>query len=67
MVRQEARLRPRVFFGRVDLTGGQYFLREIRGPLDNLNLEFPTSKAEKMAEHTTLASDATQTTIAAGQ
>ena len=47
--------------------GGQYFLREVRGSVESLNLEFPTSKAEKTAERTTIASDATQTTIVAGQ
>ena len=33
-----------------DNYGGQYFLREIRGL--SLNLEFPTTKAEKTAERT---------------
>jgi hypothetical protein len=50
-----------------DTYGGQYVLREVRGPVESLNLEFPTTKTEKTAERTTVASNATQTTIVAGQ
>jgi hypothetical protein len=50
-----------------DTYGGQYFLREVRGQVESLNLEFPTTKAEKTAERSTVASNATQTTIVAGQ
>ena len=50
-----------------DTYGGQYFLREVRGPVGIMNLEFPTTKAEKAAERTTVASNATQVTIVAGQ
>jgi hypothetical protein len=50
-----------------DNYGGQYFLREVRSLVENLNLEFPTTKAEKAAERTTVASNAAQPTIVAGQ
>jgi hypothetical protein len=47
---------------------GRYFLREVRGPVASLNLEFPITKAEKTAERTTtVASNVTQTIIFAGQ
>ena len=50
-----------------DNYGGQYFLREIRDQVESLNLEFPTTKAERTAERSTVASNAAQTTIVAGQ
>jgi hypothetical protein len=50
-----------------DNYGGQYFLREVHGQLVSLNLEFPATKAEKTAERTTVASNAAQITIVAGQ
>ena len=48
-----------------DEVDGQYFLHEVRGPLDALNLEFATTKTEKTAR--TVASNATQTTIVSGE
>ena len=51
-----------------DNDGGHYFLRQVRGPVESLNLEFPITKAEKTAERTTtMASNAAQTIIVAGQ
>ena len=50
-----------------DNYGGQYFLREIRDQVESLNLEFPTTKAERTDERSTVASNAAQTTIVAGE
>ncbi len=44
---------------------GKYFLHEARGPVATLNLKFPVTKAEKSVR--TLALNASQTTIVAGE
>jgi hypothetical protein len=48
---------------------GEHFLREVRGPLNAINVELPKSKTEKGAEGNQVAAPSTsgQTTVALGQ
>ena len=50
-----------------DNYSGQYFLREVRGPVDAVNAKLRVTKSEKSAVRQNEASQPTQTTIIAGQ
>jgi hypothetical protein len=50
-----------------DVYEGEHFLREMRGPLNAVNVEIPLSSAEKGVRRSMAVSQLTQTTVDAGQ
>jgi len=52
-----------------DVYEGEHFLREVRGPVNAINVEIPKSKAEQNAarNHVAAVSSPSQTTLGAGQ